>query len=131
MPFLLQTIIVGAGGEEGWRRFLAFLAQVEGRMGAGVEKGWGPATPQRAESHFAAQGPSLKSHLRPLPPIPAPEMGITCAKKGSHLYPATLICANDGFLLRREDRSLVLIVACKGLRNRVSLRKWFWCVEWK
>jgi len=56
------------------------MAQVFWFLGAGVEKGWGPAPPESAYAHFPVQVPTQKSHLRQGHPTPAPLMPDTCAK---------------------------------------------------
>ena len=48
------------------------LAQVEGILGAGVEKGLIPAPLERIEARFTAQVPHTKSHLRQKDKGPAP-----------------------------------------------------------
>ena len=66
------------------------LAQVEGILGAGVEKGLIPAPLERIEARFTAQVPHTKSHLRQKDKGPAPRNG---AKRLS-------LQANGGFCRR-------------------------------
>ena len=64
-----------------WHRCRALLAQVQGIVGTGVEKGWGPAPLKAVEAHFAAQVPRGKPHLRQ----GGTKKGPTCAKEGQYL----------------------------------------------
>ncbi len=92
-PFLEQVNnFSGAGQHLFWCRSTPFLVQVNTFSGAGGIFGEGPAPPLGTEPPFAAQVPTLFSHLRqntltPAPRMdpPAPKYPYTCAKSRPHL----------------------------------------------
>ena len=69
-----------------WRRCYLFWAQVVPIVGAGEEKGWGPAPRNAVLCPVVAQVQPQKSYLRQNGERPAPGKAVTCAVMAIDLH---------------------------------------------